>query len=161
MGVMSDLGYHKLDLMQWLLDQNIVEISAFMGTFEKNTSLEDAAACLLKFRNGVIGTLLVSWDFKPDMDNSVTIRCEKGVLIVPAGKPNTLVVRQIIDMDKTEEIIYNISSSDISGWSGSVAAFVHAVENGLPSPIPGTVGRQVMNVLLSAYQSVSSKQIPI
>lgn len=156
LGVMSDLGYHKLDLMQWLLGEEIVDIKAFMGTFEKDTTLEDSAVCLLKFNSGVIGTLLVSWDFKPDMDNSVSIRFEKGALMVPADDPNKLIVREVTSPDKTEEMVYTIQSSDPSGWFGAISDFVRAVEKGLPSPIPGKVGKQVMSLLYQAYGSNSS-----
>jgi UDP-N-acetylglucosamine 3-dehydrogenase len=159
MGVMSDLGYHKIDLIQWLLDQEIIEIGASMGTFEKETTLEDSVACVLKFSKGVIGTMIASWVYKPDMENSLTIRFEKGVLTVPSDPQNSVIVRQVVDPDKTEEINYKMNSSDNSGWFGAVSAFVNAVENDKPSPVPGAVGKQVMTVLLRAYESVSSKQM--
>ncbi|MCJ7703848.1 MAG: Gfo/Idh/MocA family oxidoreductase [Anaerolineales bacterium] len=161
MGVMSDLGYHKLDLMQWLLDDQVVNIKAFMGTYEKDTTLEDSAACVLHFKSGVIGTMLVSWDFKPDMDNSISIRFEKGALMVPADDPNKLIIREAFGTDRTEEMVYTNKSTDPSGWFGAISDFVKAVENGLPSPIPGTVGKQVMSLLHQAYESVSSGNLTI
>ncbi|MCJ7695089.1 MAG: hypothetical protein MUO40_06630, partial [Anaerolineaceae bacterium] len=108
------------------------------------------------FSSGVIGTMLVSWDFKPDMDNSISIRCEKGVLMVPADDPNKLIIREISAIDTSEEMVYTIKSSDPSGWFGAISDFVRAVENKFPSPIPGEVGRQVMSLLYQAYDSDSS-----
>ena len=124
-----------------------------MNTFEKDTTLEDFAACVLKFASGAIGTLLVSWDFKPDTDNSVLIRFEKGALMVPADDPNKLIVRIITGQGSIEEMIYTIKSRDPSGWYGAVSDFVRAVENGLPSPVPGKVGKQVISLLFQAYDS--------
>lgn len=158
-GVLADLGYHKLDLVQWLLGQDIVEIGAASGTFEKDTPLEDTFAGILKFRSGAIGTVVASWVYKPDMENSVTVRCEKGVLIVPADDGCSVIVRKILDLGKTEEVIHKITSDDHAGWFGAVGAFVEAVNGGLPSPISGKEAKRVMSVILTGYEAISSKQI--
>ena len=87
LGVMADLGYHKLDLAQWLLGQDITGVSAFMRTFQKDTPLEDTAAGIVTFSGGAIGTIVASWAYAADWENSVTIRCANGVVIDPRARP--------------------------------------------------------------------------
>lgn len=158
LGVMADLGYHKLDLVQWLLGQDIVEISALMGTFVKDTPLEDTVAGLMRFSGGAIGTIAASWAFAADMENSVVVRCRNGAVIVPADDQRTLIVRRNLASGEREEVIHRIDSSDPSGWLGSVGAFVEAVARGLPSPVPGEEGKKVMSVIFDAYRSASSRR---
>jgi len=159
LGVMADLGYHKLDLVQWLLGQDITRVTAFMGTFQKDTVLEDTAAGILKFGGGAIGTIVASWAFAADWENSVTVRCANGEVAVCGHDPFTVVVRRDLPSGVKEEVTHRIDSEDSSGWFGSTAAFVEAVRTGLPSPVSGEEGKKVMAVLLGAYDSASTGKV--
>jgi UDP-N-acetylglucosamine 3-dehydrogenase len=159
MGVMADLGCHKIDLVQWLLGQDIVEVSAFMGTFQKDTPLEDTVTGILRFSGGAIGTFVASWTYAADWENSVTVRCEHGAVMIPEHDPFTAVVRRDLPGGKREEVTHRISSEDSSGWFGSLAAFTEAVRKGQPAPVTGEEGRKVMAVLLGAYDSASTGKV--
>lgn len=158
LGVMADLGYHKLDLVQWLLGQDIVGISALTGTYAKSTTLEDTVVGLLKFSGGAIGTMAASWAFAADMENSVVVRCGNGAVIVAGDDPRSLIVRKNLASGAKEEVIHEIDSTDPAGWFGSIGAFVESVSKGLPSPVTGEEGKKVMSVIFSAYESASSKR---
>ncbi|OHD74259.1 MAG: hypothetical protein A2177_15030 [Spirochaetes bacterium RBG_13_68_11] len=159
LGVMADLGYHKLDLVQWLLGQDITGVSAFMGTFQKDTPLEDTAAGILTFSGGAIGTIVASWAYAADWENSVTVRCANGVVMIPEHDPFTVVVRRDLPGGGKEEVTHRIVSEDSSGWFGSTGAFAEAVRKGLPSPVTGEEGKKVMAVLLGAYDSASTGKV--
>jgi UDP-N-acetylglucosamine 3-dehydrogenase len=156
---MADLGYHKLDLVQWMLGQDITRVTAFMGKFQKDTVLEDTAAGILKFGGGAIGTIVASWAFAADWENSVTFRCANGEVAVCGHDPFTVVVRRDLPSGVKEEVTHRIDSEDSSGWFGSTAAFVEAVRKGLPSPVSGEEGKKVMAVLLGAYDSASTGKV--
>jgi UDP-N-acetylglucosamine 3-dehydrogenase len=159
LGVMADLGYHKVDLVQWLLGQDIVGVSAFVGTFQKDTPLEDTVAGIVRFSGGAIGTIVASWTYAADWENSVTIRCEHGAVMIPEHDPFTVVVRRNLPGGTTEEVTHRISAEDSSGWLGSLGAFAEAVRKGLPAPVTGEEGRKVMAVLLGAYDSASTGKV--
>ena len=159
LGVMADLGYHKLDLVQWLIGQDVVGVSAFMGTFQKETPLEDTVTGILRFGGGAIGTFVASWAYAADWENSVTIRCAHGAVMIPEHDPFTVVVRRDLPGGKREEVTHRISSEDSSGWLGSLGAFAEAVRKGLPAPVTGEEGRKVMEVLLAAYDSASTGKV--
>jgi UDP-N-acetylglucosamine 3-dehydrogenase len=159
LGVMADLGYHKLDLVQWLLDQDITSVSAFTATFTKDTPLEDTAAGILQFSGGAIGTIVASWAFAADWENSVTVRCANGAVMIPGHDPFTVVVRRDLPRGEREEVTHRIDSADSSGWFGATGAFEEAVRKGLPSPVTGEEGKKVMAVLLGAYDSVSTGKV--
>ena len=55
-GALADLGSHKIDLLRWLLAQEVVEVGAMSATFEKATPANDTAICLLRFNQGTLAT---------------------------------------------------------------------------------------------------------
>ncbi|MBK8021557.1 MAG: Gfo/Idh/MocA family oxidoreductase [Chloroflexi bacterium] len=95
-GVLADLGSHKFDLLCWLLDQQIVEIGAFGQTFEKPTAASDTVVCTLRFSGGTLATVQVSWVFRPDWENSLVLRCERGSLHIPTDVREPLI---LVDAD--------------------------------------------------------------
>lgn len=154
-GVVADLGFHKLDLMRWLLGQEIVQISAFVSTFEKATSLEDTAVCAMRFADGAMGTLSVSWVFRPDWENSVVVRCERGVLRIPTEHSDPLRVLRCESGGATTESVHHSTDDDPSGWFGALGAFVRAVVHQQPSPVPGSEGRAALAAVLAACEAAS------
>jgi len=145
-GVLIDLGYHKIDLLRWLLGQEITEIHSLGATFEKPTSLDDTAAVVMRFDGGVIGTLQASWAHHPDVVDSVTVDCERGSLFVPSNPSEPL---QIVDPDGTRSAVS--CGKDDPGWSAGVRAFVEAIRSHQPSPVAGKEGRATLAAVLRAY----------
>ena len=67
MGALSDLGIHKLDLMQYLTGQTVIETTAKVMTLNKHDDhgnfigVDDNALCILRMNGGAVGTLAASW----------------------------------------------------------------------------------------------------
>ena len=158
-GVMSDLGSHKIDLVRWLLGQDITWISAFAHTFEKKTELEDTAIFNIQLSGGTLCTLHVSWAFRPDWDNSLEVRCERGVIRVPTEAAEPVRVMSVDGEGRKMESTYQCATEDPSGWFGAVKAFVTAVSEKQPSPCPGSEGRAALAAVLAAHQSVVEKKV--
>ena len=102
-GVMSDLGSHKIDLIRWMTGQEVSWISAFAATFEKNTTLEDTAIFNMQLSGGTLATIEVSWVFRPDWDNSLVVRCERGSIRVPTEAAEPVRVLSIDPQGQTIE----------------------------------------------------------
>jgi predicted dehydrogenase len=158
-GVMSDLGSHKIDLIRWLLGQDITWISAFANTFEKSTELEDTAVFSMQLSGGTLATLHVSWAFRPDWDNNLVVRCERGVIRVPTEAAEPVRVLAVDNEGRKIESTHLCSTEDPSGWFGAVKAFVTAVLEKQPSPCPGSDGRSALAAVLAAHQSVVEKRV--
>ena len=157
-GVMIDLGYHKIDLLRWLLGQEIAQIQAFMATFEKPTTLDDSAAVLIQFEGGTLGTMQVSWAHHPDVTDSVTIDCERGSITVPSNFTDPV---RVIEQNERSEVIETAvvcHSANGPGWFGAVDAFVTAIRSGQPSPVPGAEGKAALDAILRAYASLQRKK---
>lgn len=159
LGVMADLGYHKLDLVRWMTNQEVTQASAFGHTFEKATSLEDTAIFALKLSRGTLYTLQISWVFRPDWENSLVIRCERGVLTIPTESSEPVRVLYTTSPGVTVESAHHCNTSDTSGWFGAMRAFVSAVQAGTDSPIPDSEGRAAMAAILAAAQSIKQQTV--
>jgi UDP-N-acetylglucosamine 3-dehydrogenase len=159
LGVMSDLGSHKIDLIRWLTGQEVSWISAFAATFEKNTTLEDTAVFSMQLSGGTLATIEVSWVFRPDWDNGLVVRCEHGSIRVPTEASEPVRVLRLDPHGRTVESTHLCHTDDPSGWFGAVSAFVTAVSKGLPSPASGSEGKAALTAILAAHQSVEEKRV--
>ena len=153
LGVCADLGIHKIDLVRWITGQEVAWISAFNHTFEKPTSLEDTAVMSLQLSGGTLATIQITWAYHPDWQNSLVLHGERGAIYVPteASEP----VRLLSD----KEALYPCPTDDPSGWFGSLKAFVSAVQNDKPVPVPGREGRASMAAILAASQSAAERTV--
>jgi predicted dehydrogenase len=158
-GVIADLGYHKLDLICWLTGQQLAQIGAFAGTFEKATNLEDSAVFAFLLSGGTLGTIQVSWVFRPDWENSLTVRCQRGVIHVPTEASDPVRVLKLDEQGRVMESEHLSRTQDGSGWFGAIQAFVTAILTGNPSPVPGTEGRAIQAAVLAASEAIEQKKI--
>jgi Predicted dehydrogenases and related proteins len=86
MGVLADLGIHKTDLINYLLDDEIIEATAVLSTLDKKYEtgepilVEDNAICIYKTKKGCVGTMTSSWTYYGPEDNSTVIYGTKGMM---------------------------------------------------------------------------------
>jgi UDP-N-acetylglucosamine 3-dehydrogenase len=160
-GVIADLGYHKLDLIFWLSGQHLTQIGAFSNTFEKETALEDSAVFSFQLSDGMLGTIQVSWVFRPDWENSLTVRCERGVIRVPTEATDPVRIIKLDGLGRVVESEQVCKTQDLSGWFGAVQAFVTAIQTDSPSPVPGVDGRAALAAILAASEAIEKKKYVI
>ena len=79
-GVIHDLGPHDIDIMRYLLDDEIERVFAESRSHIA-TGNEDMFAGLARFRRGAMGTLDINW-LTPTKERSLTVLCEKGMFVV-------------------------------------------------------------------------------
>ncbi|MDR6227452.1 Gfo/Idh/MocA family protein [Desmospora profundinema] len=159
-GALGDLGVHKVDLLRWLLDDDIVEVGALTGTLEKHADVDDNAVMLLRTRGGAFGTLAASWTHHPGEDNSTVLYCEKGhIRIVEDPVYQVVVHRGDGSVEKHE--LGGIATNEEGGQtdSGVIASFVDAITSGAPNPIPGEEGMKSLEVVLAAVKAAETKSI--
>lgn len=135
MGAMADLGIHKADLIQYLLGQDIAEVTAKIMTLDKRDAagnliqVEDNAICILKMDNGVVGTLTVSWTDYGEEDNSTVIFGTKGLMRVYDNSEHTIQ----ISTDRGDKIYYDLDrmmTNYNQRESGVIREFIRELETG-------------------------------
>lgn len=152
-GAMGDLGVHKADLIRWLLEDEVEDIAAFVGTLHKeDTDVDDNAVCVVRMKSGTIGTLVASWTYYRGEDNSTVLWCENGVMKIGTD-PNDQVIVELRDGTVDKYQVGAIATNEKQVASGVIDAFVDAIRNGTPVPVPGEEGAKSLRVIIAAMES--------
>ena len=158
MGAMADLGIHKTDLIQFLLQDKIKTVSAKILTLDKTDSagnpieLEDNAICVYTMESGVVGTMTVSWTYYGEEDNSTVIFGTKGVMRLYANPPHTIQ----INTSRGDHIYYDLDTMMTNMEqleSGVIRAFVDALVTGDRTHQAGEMEINALKAVEAAFES--------
>ncbi|MGO4541814.1 Gfo/Idh/MocA family protein [Paenibacillus sp. 2TAB19] len=152
MGAMGDLGVHKSDLIRWMLNDEVSEIAAFVGTQHKDTDVDDNAACLIRMKSGTMGTLVASWTYYKGEDNSTILWCENGVMKI-GTHPDDQVIVELRNGTVEKHKVGAISTNDKQESSGVIDAFIESIVNNTTPAVTGEDGRASLKVILCAFES--------
>lgn len=151
-GPIADIGVHCIDTLRYILQDEVVRVSA-SGTFdEKFGKVETAAALTLEFSRGALGLAPVS--YRAEYRTPLELVGEAGVLRADNG----------LNVDKPVEIqlqrggaaVESESVSNKLAYALQVDAFAAAIEGKAKFPIPGEEGWQNQEILDAAYRSLRS-----
>lgn len=161
MGAMADLGVHKTDLIQYLLNDTVEETTAKITTLDKKDSngnligVDDNAICIYKMKSGIIGTMTASWTYYGEEDNSTIIYGTEGMLkIYHDPKYCIELIRK--DGGKVFYDIDQIQTNDNQTKSGIIDAFVESVENDTEPAVPG---KSVLSAMKAIFGSLKSSEL--
>lgn len=158
-GAMGDLGVHKADLIRWLLEDEVSEVGAFVGTLHKeDTDVDDNATCIIRMSQGAIGTLVASWTYYRGEDNSTILWCENGVLKIGTDEHHQ-VIAEYRDGKVESFQVGEMSTNEKQVGSGVIDAFINGIINGTEPLISGEEGLRSLLVILAALQSQEEKKI--
>lgn len=153
MGAMGDLGVHKSDLIRYLLSDEVSEISAFIGTIDKEgTEVDDNAICVLRMKSGAIGSLVASWTYYKGEDNSTVLWCQNGVMKI-GTHPDDQVIVELRDGTVNKYKVGEIATNEKQTTSGVIDAFVESIVTKTKPSISGEEGKQSLAVILAAFES--------
>jgi 1,5-anhydro-D-fructose reductase (1,5-anhydro-D-mannitol-forming) len=150
-GPIADVGVHCVDTLRYILQDEVLRVSA-RGTEDRSSGLETAAALTLDFAGGTLGSVLVS--FRAEYRTPLELVGETGVLRAEDGlnveRPIALELRRGTLVVETEQV------SNQLAYAKQVDAFAAAVEGKARFPAPGEEGWQNQEILDAAYRSLKS-----
>jgi len=160
MGAMADLGIHKTDLIQHLVGQTVVEVTAQLATLDKKfadgspITVDDNAICIYRMDGGCMGTMTASWtDYGPE-DNSTVLYGTEGVLSIYTNPEHTLVLNrkdgsvEYFDVDQ-------IQTNDNQTKSGIIDLFVDYV---LDPEKEGISTQSVLTAMRAIFGAIESSE---
>jgi predicted dehydrogenase len=160
MGAMADLGVHKIDLIQYLLDSYIVETTAYVSTLDKKYAdgsligVDDNVICIYKMANGAVGTMTASWTYYGQEDNSTTLYGTEGIMKI-YGDPDCSIKVILKDGSDIKYNIDEIQTNDNQTSSGVIDAFVDAVVNHTEPIIDND---SLLNAMKAVFASLKSAE---
>ncbi|GAB2566217.1 Gfo/Idh/MocA family protein [Gracilibacillus alcaliphilus] len=164
LGVAGDLGIHKIDLIHYLLDDRVTEISAFQGVLDKvddkgnPIEVADNIVCTLRTKKGCLGTAVFSWTYYGEEDNSTTIYCEKGMIKIYGDADYSLKVITL----QGEQILYQIEEIQTNTNqtnSGVIDSFIDSVVHDKKTAVTGEDALNALKVILAILESAENQCI--
>lgn len=134
MGALGDLGIHKTDLINYILNDEIIEVKASLETLDKKYEsgepvlVDDNAICIYKTRKGAIGTMSASWTFYGPEDNSTVIYGTKGIMKIYDDERYSIRVF-LRNGEKINFDLEGIQTNDNQTKSGVIDEFVDCLEH--------------------------------
>ena len=159
-GALADLGVHKADIIHFLLNEQVVDVTAAAGTLHKKfpdgspISVEDNALCLLKTKSGALGQLHVSWTFYGQEDNSTRIYGTEGTLRLYDDSDYSLILEkrngEVLRYQLDQMASNKDQTSGVRRNTGVINAFVESILNNQTPPVDGAEAIKAMRVIFAA-----------
>ena len=161
LGVAGDLGIHKVDLLHYLLDDEIEQVSAFQGVLDKvdenGSPIEvcDNIVCTLKTKKGRLGTADFSWTHYGEENNSTVIYCEKGILKIYNSDEYQI---EVLTKDgiKVNYQLEGIQTNDNQTNSGVIDAFIDSIRLDQPPLVTGEDALLSLKVILGIFEAAET-----
>ena len=153
MGALSDKGIHKIDLIQYLTGQKVIETTAKVLTLNKRDEngdligVDDNALCILRMSGGAVGTMAASWTVYGHECQSTCLYGTKGLMLIYSDEEYPIIVRD----HRGNCTAYNLEKT-ISG-SGVIDEFVDALVHDRE---PETSGREALTTMRAIFACIKS-----
>ncbi|WP_456276205.1 Gfo/Idh/MocA family protein [Bacillus sp. AK128] len=147
LGVGGDLGVHKIDLIRFLLDDDIVDFQSFEATLEKKKTdgtpidIADNMVCIIRTVKGAIGTGSFSWTYKNGVNNKTVLFCQSGTMEIDPDIENCLIIKK-----GKETVTFNQQELE-SYATNSIDAFIASIAQQTLPPVTGLDGLKTLEVL--------------
>ena len=146
---------HNVDILCWFfgLPDKVVSM---LGTFVHNIEGEDHGAALLRYPNGMIGTLIASTATKPGFAAKLEIFGEKGAVILENDVISTWDVEGVENPSKTKDFkvhsgASNAAVSETEGHETIISDFIAAVRENRDPIVPPSSARMATELVLRIY----------
>jgi predicted dehydrogenase len=151
-GPIFDIGVHCIDTLRFILNDEIVRVSASGQPDERSGDVESAAVLTLEFARGTIATVLVSY------------RAEYRTPLEIIGDKATVAADDALNVEHPIEIRLRRNGQPAESqmitnqgvYALQVDAFADAIAGKSPFPAPGEEGWQNQQVLDAALRSLRS-----
>lgn len=162
-GCVGDLGIHKIDMLRWMLDDEVKEVASIMATLEKKKAdgtpadVDDNAVSILLFESGIFGTLSVSWTYKGEEDHSTVLYGSEGTLKMYDHPSFPIVVTK----EGGEKAFYEtgkIPTNDAQFKTGIIDAFVDSIVNDTEPLVTGKDGLEDLRIVKTMQAAAESKK---
>lgn len=155
-GVIMDMAIHAIDLLRYVLADEVEAVGSFQDHLVYPCETEDTAVIHLRFRGGTLGTISVSGGI-PYGRNALELYSDRGAILSErsmARVPDEVRVRMLRDGTWIEHTAPNVDC-----FRTEIERFVASLDPGGDPPVTGSDGRQDLAVALAAYRSMRERRL--
>jgi len=151
-GPVADIGVHCVDALRFVLQDEVVRVSARGFADSQSGEVEAGASMILEFSRRLLATVSVS--FRTGYRTPFELVGETGVLRADDAfnveRPIQLELRRGWEIAETQTV------SNQAAYARQVEAFAAAVEGKAKFPVPGEEGWRNQEILDAVYRSIKS-----
>ncbi|MGD9706488.1 MAG: Gfo/Idh/MocA family protein [Candidatus Delongbacteria bacterium] len=159
-GAFMNQASHYVDSLHWLIGP-VDHVMAETATMARKVETEDTGSAVLKFRNGVIGTINVTLlTYPKNYEGSITIIGEKGTVKIGGIAINKIEKWEFEDYDDDDRLVTesNYQPPNVYGF-GHHPYYINVVNTILGKAEPGTDGRdgrKSLEIIKAIYLSAKT-----
>jgi len=162
-GTLMNQCTHGIDLLQWMMGEDVVRVHGVTRRFMRPIEAEDFGSAILEFKSGAVGIVEGSADIYPgNLNETLSIFGEKGSVVIGGLAVNKLETWRFSDAvtsGDTEERVLNPGEKDPPsvygfGHASLFADFAEAVAQGKEPLVSGTRGKKALEIILAIYKSM-------
>lgn len=159
-GSFMNQASHYVDAIQWLIGP-VESVIAETATMARHIETEDTGSAILKFRNGVIGTINVTMlTYPKNFEGSITILGEKGTVKVGGVAVNHIDKWEFEEYDDDDRLIeesnYNPPNIYGLGHLPYYQNVVAAIKGETEADTDGRSGRKSLELIIAIYKSAQT-----
>jgi predicted dehydrogenase len=151
-GPVFDIGVHCIDTLRFILQDEVLRVSATATSDNRSGDVESAATLTLEFSRGTLGTVLVS--YRAEYRTPLEIVGDAGTLwaddALNVEHPIQIELRRGKDLLQRDEV-----SNDLA-YALQVDSFADWMEGKSQFPAPGEEGWQNQEILDAALRTIKS-----
>ncbi|MBU0711053.1 Gfo/Idh/MocA family oxidoreductase [bacterium] len=156
-GSFMNQASHYVDAIQWLIGP-VEYVMAETATMARQIETEDTGSAILKFRNGVIGTINVTMlTYPKNFEGSITILGEKGTAKVGGVAVNHIDKWEFEDYDDDDRLIeesnYNPPNIYGLGHLPYYKNVIATLKGDSDADTDGRSGRKSLELIIAIYKS--------
>jgi predicted dehydrogenase len=174
-GVLVNQSPHMLDLLAWLMDDEVAEVGGYWANLNHPTvEVEDTAVAILRFRGGGLGSIVTSLAQRPGIHTKVHIHGTNGASVgVETDRGATFIagvsgiseppLNDLWTIPGQEDRLAAFQAEDRARFAGvdavthyhalQIRDFLDAIIDGRPPSVTGEDGRRVVELFQAIYRS--------
>ena len=154
--VVLDLMIHDLDIVQWLVGQDVAVTALHAVGIPILTNKVDAANARVEFSSGAVANITASRVGTEKIRKMRFFQPHDYVAVDYATKRASISGLAPPSADGAWPGVHvrNLDIVDVEPLRAEIVAFVEAAQNGLPSPVSGADGRNALALALRALEKI-------
>lgn len=161
-GCMMNQCIHGVDLLRWLMGDEVVEVYAQTAQqFHDYLECEDVGMAVVKFANGAIGTIEGTTNVYPkNLEETLYLFGQNGTVKIGGTSTNNIDVWDFADQRPEDSDLKGLqeATSNVygNGHTAVYADMMEAIEQDRAPYIDAKAGRRALEMILAMYQSAAT-----
>ena len=163
-GALMNQCIHGIDLLRWMLDDEIVEVYGVTNQrFHNYLEAEDIGTAIIKCKNGAIGTIEGTVNVYPhNLEETLYLFGETGTVKLGGASCNNIDVwdfKSELEKDENNRSLKEVTSNVYgNGHTSLFADVIDAIKNDRKPYVDAVAGRNALEIILAIYKSQKTGQ---